>query len=156
MAASDRRPVLALNQADVHHLSPLDERRLAQLVGWCAHAEVVVADAAPHDVLGFVLTVPPGTAYDSPNYRWFGEQLDAFLYLDRIVVAPAARRRGVGSFVYDRMEAAAHAEQGGPLVCEVDIEPPNESSLAFHRARRYAELGRQQVGDKTVAYFASP
>ena len=44
---------------------------------------------------------------------------------------------------------------GGPLVCEVDIDPPNEASLAFHRSRGFEEIGGQQLGDKSVAYFAA-
>jgi predicted GNAT superfamily acetyltransferase len=153
---ADRASILALNEADVHHLSPLDGDRLDALIGWCAHAEVIVATDAPSEVLGFVLTVPPHTAYDSPNYRWFEDTLPAFLYLDRIVVAADARRRGVGSFVYDHMQTAAHTVYRGPLVCEVDVEPPNHASLRFHRARGFQELGRQQVGGKSVAYLASP
>jgi predicted GNAT superfamily acetyltransferase len=152
----DLAAVLALNEGDVQHLSPLDERRLAELLPWCTHAAVVVDDADDRAVLGFVLTLAPGTPYDSPNYRWFDSRLDAFLYLDRIVVAPTARRRGVASFVYDVLEASARDEHHGRLVCEVDVEPPNDASLRFHRSRGFVELGRHGANGKVVALLGAP
>jgi predicted GNAT superfamily acetyltransferase len=152
---ADRPVVLAMNEGDVHHLSPLDDARLVALLGWAARSGVVVTEGDP-TVLGFVLTFAPGTPYDSTNYTWFGDRLDAFLYLDRIVVAGAARRRGVASFVYGLLEAEAWREHGGPLVCEVDVEPLNEASLAFHRSRGFEEVGRQVANGKTVALLRSP
>jgi predicted GNAT superfamily acetyltransferase len=149
----DRPAVLRLNEGDVEHLAPLDEARLSELMAEAHHAHVVVDGAEA--VLGFVVTFGPGAAYDSPNYRWFAARYTRFLYLDRIVVAPEARRRGVASFVYDEAETAATAH-GGPLVCEVNAEPANEASLAFHRGRGYREVGRHVAYGKTVALFESP
>ena len=89
---------------------------------------------------GFVLTFGPGSDYDSENYRWFAEQYGSgFLYLDRIVVDDRFRRRGLASRVYDRVEARAAAS--GLLALEVNVDPPNEPSLAFHRARGFVEVG---------------
>lgn len=152
IAPLDRPYVLALNLGAVDALTPLDDDRLTELMGWAAHAQVVVDVDA---IVGFVLTFGPGAAYDSPNYAWFSSRYERFLYLDRIVVAPGARRRGVGTFVYDEMEAAA-AVRGGPLVCEVYVEPPNATSLAFHRGRGYREVGRQSAHGKTLALFEGP
>lgn len=130
--------VLALNQRFVPHVSPLDATRLRLLVSMTAYAEMVELDGAP---AGFVLTFPPGTAYDSENYRWFSERFpEGFLYLDRIAIDERFHRRGLGSFVYDRMEREARA--WGRLVCEVNTVPVNDSSLAFHAARGYVEIGR--------------
>jgi uncharacterized protein len=130
--------VLALNDANVELLAPLDEARLNQLRTWARHADVIVCDG---EVAGFVLTFGPGTAYDSPNYRWFTDRYGrAFLYLDRIVLDDRFRRRGLGGAVYDAIEA--DAAPAGRLALEVNIEPPNEPSLAFHRRRGYVEVGR--------------
>jgi len=94
---------------------------------------------------GFVVTFPPGTAYDSPNYRWFGSRLDgSFYYLDRVVLAPSVRRRGVGRWVYDLLEDVAAPYRR--MVLEVNLVPENGPSLAFHRARGYVEVGR--LGDE--------
>lgn len=132
----DHARVLDLNARNVELLAPMDEARLAQLIGWADRADAISLDG---EVAGFVLTFAPGTAYDSANYRWFGAQLgDGFYYLDRIVLDDAFRRRGLGARVYDELERTAAAY--GRMVLEVNVEPPNEPSLAFHRARGYADL----------------
>ena len=93
---------------------------------------------------GFVVTFAPGTDYDSENYRWFTERYgDGFLYLDRVVVDPAVRRRGVAGRVYDLVESVASAY--GLLALEVNLVPRNDASLAFHLARGFVEVGR--LGD---------
>ena len=51
-----------------------------------------------------LVTLRPGALYDSVNYRWFCENFDDFLYLDRIMVSDHARRRGIATLVYDAME----------------------------------------------------
>jgi len=43
------------------------------------------------------VTFPPGTSYDSENYRWFGARHDDFYYLDRIVFDSTYRRRGLAT-----------------------------------------------------------
>lgn len=135
---ADHDAVLAWNTAHVELLSPLSEERLDALLGWCDLGCVITTD--DHDG-GFVLTFAAGSAYDSENFRWFARRYDAFYYLDRIVVDPALRRTGVASRVYDEIEA--RAAEVAPVMClEVNLEPANEPSLAFHRRRGYLEVGQ--------------
>ncbi len=85
-----------------------------------------------------MLTFASGSAYDGENFAWFGERYRDFRYLDRIVIHADFRRRGLGTRVYDELE-------DGPamLALEVNLDPPNEPSLAFHRSRGYEEVGRR-------------
>jgi len=135
--ATDAEAVLALNQSNLDGVGELDADRLAWLIG-IADRGLVADDAG--ELAGFAITLLPGTAYDSVNYGWFGQRYDDFGYLDRIVVAPAYRRSGVGSMIYDTAEEGAG--EHGRLTADVYAEPPNEVSLAFHRRRGYAEVGR--------------
>jgi predicted GNAT superfamily acetyltransferase len=129
--------VLHLNATHVELLSPLDEARLRLLVAWSERADVITAEER---VAGFVLTFGPGSDYDSENYRWFSQRYGTdFLYLDRIVVDDRFRRRGLASRVYDLVEERAAGT--GRLALEVNVDPPNEPSLAFHRARGFVEVG---------------
>jgi uncharacterized protein len=147
---SDADAVLALNQSALDAVSSLDAERLVWLVG-LADRCLVVTDG--DRVAGFAVLIGPGTAYDSINYAWFTQRYDGFGYLDRIVVDPAYRRTGVGSRLYDAAEAAS--ARHGRMTLEVYVEPPNEASLAFHRARGYVEVGRlAQSNGKTCAMFA--
>ena len=138
----DHAEILRINAADVDKLAPLSIDRLLLLASMATHSHVVDIDG---NVAGFVITMPPGTAYDSDNYAWFGGRYDDFLYLDRFVVSDRFRRRGVGSFIYDRAEADAAARR--VLVCEVNIVPANPPSLEFHANRGYLEVGRLEHDD---------
>jgi predicted GNAT superfamily acetyltransferase len=139
---ADHAEVLALNQANVVKLAPMDEARLRQLDGWADRFDVIDVDG---EFGGFVVTFAPGSAYDSENYRWFAERHDRdFYYLDRIVLADEHRRRGLGTFVYDELEQVARPY--GRLALEVNVVPRNDVSLAFHDRRGYVEVGR--LGDE--------
>jgi uncharacterized protein len=139
IAEADIPAVLALNHRFVDLLSPLDAERLLWLIGLADHADVVEVD---DQVAGFVLTMAPGSAYDSENYRWFTERFGReFYYLDRIVIAEDMRRRGLAAFVYAAMEDVARGF--GRMTLEVNVDPPNHGSLAFHQGRGYVELDRR-------------
>ena len=148
LALDDRDAVLALNEEVVHKLAPMDE---AAYRWYLDAAELTWAAEVDGAFAGFVLVLGPGHDYDSDNYRWFAERWDDFWYLDRVAVAATARRRGVGAAIYDALQARATAD-GRPVLLEVNVEPPNEASLAFHRARGFVEVGRLAHGaDKTVS-----
>jgi predicted GNAT superfamily acetyltransferase len=141
LTESDVPRVLALNEAEVEMLAPMDELRL-RLLHDVAHQFAVIDVGGAFG--GFVVTFAPGADYDSENYRWFTERYgDGFLYLDRVVVDPTVRRRGVAGRVYDLVESVASAY--GLLALEVNLVPRNDASLAFHLARGFVEVGR--LGD---------
>lgn len=145
MTSSDLSTVLVLNQGALDGVGPLDADRLRWIVGLADRALVADVDGA---IGGFILTIAPGTAYDSPNYRWFEKRFDSHCYLDRIVIAPTHRRMGLASRLYDEIERTL------PVTLEVYAEPPNGPSLAFHAARGYKEIGRvPQVNGKVAAMF---
>jgi uncharacterized protein len=144
---ADWPTLLELNLASVRELSELDEQRLESLLSWAQRGLAVESEGA---IVAFAVAIAPGTPYDSGNYRWFGARFERFLYLDRIVVSDAMRRRGIGGQLYDAMEATAVGFER--MVCEVNLLPTNEASLAFHASRGYIEIGRlEHAGGKLVA-----
>lgn len=146
-SAADEAAVLAWNHTNVELLAPLDAARLAELLAWADAASIITHDGAD---VGFVITFADGSAYDSTNYRWFSERHEHFLYLDRIVIDASVRRAGVATRVYDAIEARA-AELGPVLCLEVNLDPPNEPSLAFHASRGFVEVGQQEAGGHLVS-----
>ncbi|SDO94911.1 hypothetical protein SAMN04489867_1008 [Pedococcus dokdonensis] len=150
MTDDDVPAVLQLNHDHVELLAPMDADRLAVLRGRATRADVIECEG---QTAGFVLVFAPGTDYDSENYRWFAERFgDDFLYLDRIVIDDAFRRRGLATAVYDEIEQAA--VERGRLVLEVNIDPPNEPSLAFHRGRGFVEVGQLGPAGHRVSLMA--
>ncbi|MEO7351102.1 MAG: GNAT family N-acetyltransferase [Marmoricola sp.] len=142
---ADHADVLALNERNVELLAPMDETRLIALLGVAGSAEVIDVDGG---FAGFVLTFAAGSAYDGENFAWFTERYEDFCYLDRVVIHADFRRRGLGSMVYDELESSC----GKPVFAlEVNLDPPNEASLAFHRARGFAEVGQRDSNRHLVS-----
>lgn len=148
--------ILALNQASVRFLSALTPERLAALHRRaCSHR---VALDGQGRVRGFLLAMREGSDYDSVNYRWFAARHPHFFYIDRVVVDDAARGQGLGAALYRDAFEAARA-QGAPLLaCEIDSDPPNPVSQAFHARFGFREVGTQPVpyAAKTVSLQVAP
>jgi predicted GNAT superfamily acetyltransferase len=148
----DHAAVLALNEANVEALAPMDQARLVEIESMADRFDVIELDG---EFGGFVVTFGPGTSYDSENYRWFTRRHgESFYYLDRIVLASVHRRRGLGGFAYDALEEVARPY--GRLSLEVNLLPPNDASLAFHRGRGYVEVGRLGDDQHLVSLMEKP
>jgi len=141
---ADFDAILALNEASVAMLSPLSPRRLADLHAKAARHRVAVLDGA---VIGFLLAFREGSAYDSPNYGWFAARYPGFLYVDRVVVADTARRRGIGALLYRDLFSFAAASAIDLVACEFDVDPPNPASERFHARFGFREVGRRWLDD---------
>ena len=110
-----------------------------------AHSFLVI-DAPDGSIAGFVIgLVGPGLDYESLNYAWFSARYDAFIYVDRIVVAEQGRELGVGTRLYDEFARRGRADDHRVMLAEVNITPRNEVSLAFHEARGFAPVGEQDT-----------
>jgi len=146
----DSAQVLLLNNAAVPAVNALDAASLAALLAECSHAVAVTTDAEPEHVLGFSIVFAADADYASENYRWFAERSREFLYVDRIVVAEAARGQGLGEVLYRSIFTSAEAATAVVVFCEVNLEPPNPGSLAFHSRLGFAQIGRQSTKNDTV------
>lgn len=138
--------ILELNSNALDAVGPLDYEGLALLVKLSDQALVLDEEG---DVAGFVITLPPDVPYDSSRYRWFAEHLaDDYVYLDRVIVSPEHRRRGVASTLYSAVEADR------PIALEV--YSTNDASLAFHRSRGFAPVGELVENDVTNVMMVRP
>jgi len=150
VSPEDEAAVLALNNEHAEELSWLEPERLSFLVREAFHARRVGALEA------FIMTFDQDARYDSPNFLWFRERYPRFVYVDRVVVASAARGRGHARRLYE--DLFEHARRAGHAVitCEVNSDPPNPASDAFHAALGFREVGSAAIhgGAKTVRYFA--
>jgi predicted GNAT superfamily acetyltransferase len=149
IADADTPAILALNLESEAVLSPMDAARYAHLRAQSAYGRVVEEDGA---VVAFLLAFGEGADYDSPNYRWFDARGDAFLYVDRVVVARSHQGRGLGAVLYEDLFAFARAAGVPQVTCEFDVEPPNEASRRFHARFGFSEVGAQALpGGKRVS-----
>jgi len=145
---TDFPSIAALNADSESFLSPMNEARVERLHAWAAHHRVIQDDA---QVAAFLLAFREGAAYDSPNYRWFSERYESFVYIDRVVVAPAHRGKGLATFLY--LDVFAFAVKSGieTVACEFDVDPPNEVSRRFHDKLGFQEVGSHSYNNKRVS-----
>ncbi|MEJ1097757.1 MULTISPECIES: GNAT family N-acetyltransferase [unclassified Pseudoxanthomonas] len=141
---TDHAAILALNLESEHLLSPMDAERLRQLDTQAAYHRIAVDDDG---VGAFLLVFRESADYDSPNYRWFSERYDRFLYIDRIAVSATRQGRGYGAALYDDLFAFARAAGIAKVVCEFYSEPLNEVSQRFHARYGFREVGREWLAN---------
>jgi predicted GNAT superfamily acetyltransferase len=158
-AVIEDAPALAvLNDAAVPAVNALGPSGLAAHLPRCDTALIVEDLEAPEEgPLGFVLTLTPGSHYASENYLWFSAHRPGSLYIDRIVVAPRAHGRGIGRALYAAVHDRARELGLAEVTCEVNLDPPNPQSLAFHRRLGFAQVGEQSTkgGSMRVALLAA-
>jgi uncharacterized protein len=140
---ADFAPILALNEKSVQFLSPLTPERLSLLHAQSAYHRVIEVDGR---IAAFLLAFREGAAYDSPNYRWFADRYERFLYIDRIVVGNPYQGYGIGKLFYADLLAFARSKKVPRVTCEFDIDPPNERSRRFHESFGFREAGTQFYG----------
>ncbi len=141
--------VHALNQRHAVELSDLTVDRLAELITRATYAKVI------DDQAGFLLAFERAADYDSPNFLWFRQRFDRFIYVDRVAVSDRYRGQGLARRFYEDLFEQAGASGHARIVCEVNTDPPNPGSDAFHAALGFKEVGQATLADrgKSVRYL---
>ena len=102
------------------------------------------------EIAGFVMCFSPGADYDSENYRFFESNFDSHFYIDRIVIAKAFRGQGLGAALYGQVFDEAESREAKHVTCEVNLDPPNPASIAFHRKMGFEDVGTQDTKGGSV------
>ena len=149
---ADLPGVLRLNKAVIPAVNDIGAEQMRWFTDHAAYFRV--ADSR-RGILAFLIGMRPGTAYGSPNYRWFCEHYEDFGYIDRVAVASHARRLGLATMMYRDFESSL-PDVVPVLTCEVNIRPPNESSMRFHERYGFERVATQLIddGSKEVALLA--
>jgi hypothetical protein len=139
--AADYPEILALNESGLPHVNRISADDLAEFAAQSCYFRIARVDENP---AGFLLAFSEGASYHSPNFLWFRDRYQRFVYIDRIVVAASRQHEGIGRRLYADLEHAArpHARV---LTCEVNLDPPNPGSFAFHERSGFREVGRQHT-----------
>jgi predicted GNAT superfamily acetyltransferase len=142
--------VLVLNNQHAVELSWLEPERLHVLIGRAFYARRI------GELSAFLLAFDERADYDSPNYLWFRERYPRFVYVDRVVVDRTARGQGLAQLLYEDLFRQAAGAGHGMVCCEVNSDPPNPASDAFHARLGFTEVGAAAIhgGAKSVRYLA--
>lgn len=154
VAPGDYDAMLALNESAVPHVNSIPASLLAELDAQAFHCRVALAGER---LAGFMIALPAHAEYASLNFRWFRQRYTDFVYVDRVVVDAGARRAGIARRFYSELERAA-AGVTALLAAEVNLQPPNSASMAFHEHFGFREVGRQHTegGAKQVRLMVKP
>ena len=145
----DLPALLALSNAHDEEIGRFTNEAFAELIAVSFRTRMTQARDA------FLIALSERAPHDAPNWRWFATRFPHFIYIDRVVVAEGSRRHGLARLLYaDLMEAALRAGYVR-LCCEVNIDPPNPGSDAFHAQMGFEEVGRAHLPGrgKTVRYL---
>ena len=142
--------MLPLNNAHAKETSALDDASFTALLDMAFYARGVDRGAT-----AFLIALDHNASYGSPNFVWFKAAHASFVYIDRIIVSSSARGRGIARLLYDDLFAAARNAGYDRVVCEVNIDPPNLGSEAFHAAMGFERVGEATIhdGTKIVRYL---
>lgn len=145
---SDFERVLELNDRAVPRVNAIGKEELLYFQKNSRFFWVVKYDSV---IAGFMIVLPPDLDYQSLNYRFFLHNYDDFLYVDRIVVDPEFQRKGIGKRLYEKISSEFPQSK---ITCEVNVEPDNPESLAFHKAMGFKEIAQQvtESGKKRVSF----
>src|SRR5258708_13068510 len=117
--------IRALNEAVLPHVSSLTRDPLQ---GPRAKENIFLAAFREEHLTGFLLAMTPAADYDSPNFLWFCERAQDYLYVDRIVVEPGLRGSGIGRRLYATAAGVA-PRQPVRIRCALNLQPSHPESL---------------------------
>ena len=141
MVRDDLRTVHDINQENVPAVGSESFDDLSEIFDVCT-INLVALDTDSNTLCGFCMCMPPGTSYESPNYLYFVDHYDDFIYLDRVAITAIHQGRGIGPLLYREVERRTTA----PLfTLEVNVKPLNEGSLRFHNREGFAEVAQLET-----------
>ena len=154
LTLADVPRLVELNDAASPAVPITSEKEMAALLG---AAGFTLAARDDDTLFGFVIGMHPGAEYASENYRFFDARSADFLYVDRIVIDGARRGAGIGRALYEAVFDLARTGGLREVTCEVNLDPPNPESLAFHARLGFARVGEQETknGSVTVVLLAT-
>ena len=134
MNASDLEIVWAINQENVPAVGEETLEDLAKVHEQCTIALVAEVSGT---IAGFCMVLLPDADYGSPNFKFFCDRLEDFIYLDRVAVTSDFQGKGIGSALYSEVEKLSDAKW---FALEVNTKPRNEGSLRFHAREGFEQM----------------
>jgi predicted GNAT superfamily acetyltransferase len=168
--------LLTLNNDHSIELSPLTLNELDQIIRESFFSATI------NDSDALLISLDQSSRYQHVNFLWFRDFFEGrrqapgsssdphadparglsaqdananFVYVDRVVTAPSARGRGYAGALYAELFQRAKSAGQTRIACEVNLDPPNPASDAFHASFNFQEVGRASIHNhtKTVRYL---
>lgn len=148
--SGDLPQLLRVNASSRPNVAMLDLEELDRLL--MLEAVVLIADCMGA-FAGYLIAFSDQAPYDGEEFRYCQMHIQLpFFYIDQVAVSPDYRLLGAARTLYNA--AFVHPALSSSLVqcCEVNIDPPNPESMAFHTSMGFERLTSLRVQDgRTVA-----
>jgi uncharacterized protein len=142
----DIEALLALNNAHAKETSFLNQAALSAMINDSFFS-------ITHETDGLLIAFDQDADYDGINFHWFKARYPSFVYVDRVIIGPSLRGKGVGRDYYRRLFDYAKSAGHSHVTCEINIIPPNPVSMAFHDSLGFIEVGTAALENgKSVSY----
>ena len=135
---SDFEEIIEINTRFESFLSPLDNSKLEFLLEESNFAKSI---SVKQRLIGFLITIPSNSVYNSINYNWFNKKYKSFIYIDRVCISDEFQRHGLGQYFYDEVKSNFR-EMTKRMVCEVNLYPRNKISELFNMRYGFKEVGK--------------
>jgi len=144
------KAIYALNQTNAPEVGFLDSEDY--LIDLLEKSYINFCVKNDNEIIGLMVCFREGSDYSSKNYKFFTNNEEHFIYIDRIVIKQEYRRKGIANHLYSSIEVIAN-ELGFPLCCEVNTFPENKPSLEFHKKFGFVSIGKNDFMENSVVYF---
>ena len=140
--------VLSLNNEFAKETSYLEPEGLKKLLS-CTYFVKTIGELD-----AFVTAMDHNSPHDGINFSWFKERYQSFAYVDRVITANHARGQGHAKALYLALMEQARKDGIEMVCCEINHEPPNPGSVAFHQKLGFEMIDTAPLSDeKTVGYW---
>jgi uncharacterized protein len=140
----DRAGFLCINADSAPAVSRLDSIAATALLSAADIAWVAEIDGR---LAGYLVGFLSTSNYDGEEFSWFKKSRNGFVYVDQIAIASPFRGHGIGRHLYTELFRWSLDNTCSTVVCEVNLQPPNPASLAFHERCGFSRVGQLAVSD---------
>ena len=104
-------------------------------------------------ICAFLVCFRENSQYQSKNYKFFKKRFNRFFYIDRIGVVKGFKNKGLGTFIYNKIDAIC-LKNSLPICAEVNIVPLNKESIKFHEKMGFKKVSETYSNSKYgVRYY---
>lgn len=152
VTTTDFDAIREINAAAVPAVSVLTPGYFEQLLRECTVFSLIQVEER---TAGYACAMPHDATYDGVEFQWFRARfLQDFLYIDQVAIDRNHREKGLGRALYGHLEEYATRNRVSTLVCEVNHDPCNSASQAFHKRCGFVEAGRMKARGVVVSLLA--
>lgn len=152
--SSDFEDIISINKNSIPEVSEIDKDYFDHMLN---ESSYFFAAELQGSLVGYICAFSSDDHYDASEFKWFQElHKSNFLYIDQVGISPQYRRAGVGKFMYQNLEELALRGRYKNLSCEVNIEPLNIVSKAFHEKLGFVEVGTMNTRAVVLSLLNKP